>query len=709
MMALMILVPMAALGGLATVQVVQVNQKAFKDRLYATARLLGATLDSEIRTRAAIIAALSEAPSASGLNAADVAAYVDRVGGGPRTLLVTDARAAPDRLSWIEDDTAPYHVTDIMRGAPGAPLFAAVLGPVRNRGQVIATVAMPFLADDLDRLLAAGSVSGGGFALLLDGCGRIVAAAGVAGAVVGARAPAWMMASDNRKPGVVTGKIGDARGNRDAMIAAAVHPADAAAWTVVAGQPLGRYRSEWVSPLAELGGGGLVLLACLLLLVDRFSIWLAGPLKALTRSARMTVQDRERVPDAELMSRVAEFETLRVGLKEAAQVMDGRAEAIGVAFASARRERNLLHSVVNGTSDPTFVRDKEGRLVLVNTAGLALLGQPAATVIGHISPEPGASASALSRAEDMQVFVSGQPMAIERTIVIDNERRTFVGTKSPWRSASGDPLGVVMIVHDITEWKRSEDRLRNIQAELIRTGRLSAMGAMANGLAHELNQPLAAITNFLGAARRLIARASANDSGRVGATYGALDVASGAIEDACTQALRAGEIVSRLRDFIGRGVASMRIENIGALIADACALAMPQDTRGRVALHLSVAAELEPVFVDRLQIQQVLVNLVQSMAESKRQELTIVAARDAVGDTCITLSDTGPGIPETMMSEIFEPFVSTRNDSLGMGLAIARMIAAAHGGTLSACNNRDGGATLTLVLPAVLSMEGVDA
>jgi two-component system sensor kinase FixL len=384
----------------------------------------------------------------------------------------------------------------------------------------------------------------------------------------------------------------------------------------------------------------------------------------------------------------------------------------------------LLHSVVNGTSDPTYVKDANGRAVLANAAGLALLGLPAAKVLGQVRYEPGTTMTADEcRAEDLQVITTGLPLMIERTVDTARERRSFLGTKSPWRSASGEVLGVVMIIHDITEWKRSENRLREIQAELIRTGRLSAMGAMANGLAHELNQPLSAITNYLGAARRLIAKVPARQAPATQATAmataggsvaeGSLGVASGAIDDACAQAIRAGEIVSRLRDFIGRGVASMRIEGISDLIDDACALAMPQDTRGRVTLHLSVDPELEPAFVDRLQIQQVLVNLVlnavQAMDGAARQVLTITAARDAVGDTCIRVADTGTGIPEATLAGMFEPFVTTRPDGLGMGLAIARMIVAAHGGTLTASNTADGGATLTLVLPAVLSMGDVHA
>ena len=163
--------------------------------------------------------------------------------------------------------------------------------------------------------------------------------------------------------------------------------------------------------------------------------------------------------------------------------------------------------MVNGTSDPTFVRDTEGRLVLANGAALAILNLPANEALGSTHCVSGYTLTPEAcRAEDRHVTTCGQALLIERSFDIDGERRMFLGAKSPWRSAAGEVLGVVGVIHDITEWKRSQSRLRTIQAELIRTGRLSAMGAMANGLAHELNQPLAAITNYLGAARRLIAQ-----------------------------------------------------------------------------------------------------------------------------------------------------------------------------------------------------------
>jgi two-component system sensor kinase FixL len=620
----------------------------------------------------------------------------------------------PPRLAaWNAERAARFHVTDILRAPDVVQPFAQAVGPVVREGRVVATVSIPFLADSLNARLSEGLFTSDGVLCLLDGSGRVIARTRKQAEYIGHQVAPWLLKAIAPPAGAVAmGNLLDG----GAVIVATAHPSEAPNWTVVVAQPIAGYYNEWFRPLMVLAGGGLVVLLALLLLVDRFALWLVRPLKALTQNASVVARGgRERLPAAHHTSSVAEFETLRLSLNAAAQVMDGRAEAIRVAFASARRERNLLHSVVNGTADPTYVKDSDGRLVLANAAGLAMLGLPAAKALGQALLEPGAAGmEAASQAEDRQVIASGQSVMIERTIVDNGERRTFLGTKSAWRSATGEVLGVVMIIHDITEWKRSENRLREIQGELIRTGRLSAMGAMANGLAHELNQPLAAITNYLGAARRLIALAPGAMAGATPAVPTLpLGVASGAIEDACTQAMRAGEIVSRLRDFIGRGVASMRIEAIGGLIGDACALAMPQDTRGRVSLHVSVDPELNSVFVDRLQIQQVLVNLVlnavQSMAGSPRQAVTITACRDAGGDTCIEVADTGPGIPASMLAEVFEPFVSTRPDGLGMGLAIARMIVAAHGGTLAARNNEDGGATLTLVLPAVLSMEDAHA
>jgi len=730
-MALAVLVPMGALGAFAIYQVVQEYQYSYQERLRATARLLGIALDSEIEMHKTAIMALANSPLLDEPSSLDFYNYARQIGSElgtwvtiktpDRTLLNTRVPFGvppPHRImAWDAAAARTYRVTNILRAVDLATPFVSAVGPVLRDGQVIATVDIPFAHERLNRRLAEGLFTKDGVLCLLDGDGYIIARTRSPEQFIGLRAPEWLRAAiASPGPTIARGRLLDT----GEVIVATAHPSEWPAWTVVVAQPIAGYYQEWIRPLMVLGGGGVILLLALLLLLQHFSLWLVRPLKALTQNAKIVARGRrEQLPAAHYTSRVAEFEALRLSLNEAAHVMDGRSETTRLAFASARRERNLLHSVVNGTSDPTFVKDVKGRLVLANAAGLRMLGRQASEVVGMVACEPGTTMTeAACLAEDRRVIESGQPLAIERAIQMDGVRRTFIGTKSPWRSAAGEVLGVVKIVHDITEWKRSETRLRELQAELIRTGRLSAVGAMANGLAHELNQPLAAITNYLGAARRLMAQAPVRqatkpDGVAVPIQSLSLGVASGAIEDACTQAIRAGEIVSRLRDFIGRGAATMRIEPIADMINDACALALPQETRGRVSLDITIDPELEPVFVDRLQIQQVLVNLVlnaaQSMAGSTRRELTIIAERDAAGDTCIRVGDTGSGIPETMLSEMFEPFVTTRPDGLGMGLAIARMIVAAHGGTLAAANNEGGGATLTVVLPAVLSMEDAHA
>jgi len=721
-MTLAVILPMGMLGAIAIREVAIEYQHAYKARLRATAKLLGNALDAEIQMRKAAIMALADSPLIDEEPGAALYNYARQIGAGLGawvTLRTRDQWILNTRLPygapihghtgpWDPDHDSEFHVTNILR-APDLPSpFVAVVGPVFRDGRVTARIGIPFNYQQLGDRLAEGLFNGAGVSCLLDGDGTVIARTRNHEQFVGTQVPEWLralVAFPDQKVGI--GRLLD---GGDVIVATA-HPSEAPTWTVVVAQPVSEYYREWFRPLMLFGGGGLLVVLASLAFVYWFSSWLVRPLSALTAGAKLVAQGRDRPPEVDESSRVAEFEILRTSLNEAAEVMDGRARAVNVAFASARRERNLLHSVVNGTSDPTFVRDALGRLVLANEAGLALLGLPATSVIGQVRPEPGAPADAQSRAEDVQVFNSGLPIAIERSVMVDGERRTFVGTKSPWRSPSGDVLGVVVIIHDITEWKRSEDRLRNLQAELIRTGRLSAMGALASGLAHELNQPLAAITNFLGAARRLIGQAAAG--GRTAEKARALDVATGALEDAAAQALRAGEIVNRLREFIGRGPSSMRLENIGELARDACALAMPQDIRGRVDLVIDVAPRTGPVFVDRVQIQQVLVNLVlnavQSMRDVPRPELRITAERSAVGDIAVAVSDNGPGIPEHMLAAIFEPFVTTRDDGLGMGLAIARTIATAHGARLTAANNPAAGATFTLTLPEVLTMETVDA
>jgi two-component system sensor kinase FixL len=250
-------------------------------------------------------------------------------------------------------------------------------------------------------------------------------------------------------------------------------------------------------------------------------------------------------------------------------------------------------------------------------------------------------------------------------------------------------------VQDLTERQQTLKRVRELQAELSHVSRLTEMGQMASALAHEINQPLTAATNYLEAGRRLLARADAATRAR----------AAGIFDSASAQVIRAAEIVRRIREFARKGENDRRPVPIGRLVEEASALALIGARDGRAKVDFRIAPELPELAVDRVQIEQVVVNLVRNAIEamdgSARQELTIVVAPGDGGVIEISVADTGPGIAPEVAGRLFQPFVTTKLHGMGVGLSICRSIVEAHGGALVAEPNPAGGTIFRVTLPIV--------
>jgi two-component system sensor kinase FixL len=249
-------------------------------------------------------------------------------------------------------------------------------------------------------------------------------------------------------------------------------------------------------------------------------------------------------------------------------------------------------------------------------------------------------------------------------------------------------------VRDLTEQQRTQASLQQLQSELVHVSRLSAMGEMASALAHELNQPLAAISNYMKGCRRLLASSSDPNATTIEA----------ALDKAAEQAIRAGQIIRRLRDFVLRGESERRVESVTKLVEEAGALGLVGAREQGVLLKFDLDPANDLVVADRVQIQQVLVNLLrnamEAMAESGRRELTVTNARVADAMIEIAVSDTGPGFAENVRSNLFQPFFTTKEAGMGVGLSISRTIIEAHGGQMRAETNEAGGATFRFTLPA---------
>jgi two-component system, LuxR family, sensor kinase FixL len=232
-------------------------------------------------------------------------------------------------------------------------------------------------------------------------------------------------------------------------------------------------------------------------------------------------------------------------------------------------------------------------------------------------------------------------------------------------------------IRDLTERQQTEARLQELQSELVHMSRLTAMGEMASALAHELNQPLSAVANYMKGSRRLLQNSQEQDAGLV----------RDAMDKAADQALRAGDIIRRLRDFVARGESERRVEDVKKLIEEASALALVGAKDKGVRVRFAFAPRLNYVFADKVQVQQVLLNLMRNAIDAMETATTreLVVATSAVLDNMIEISvaDAGGGIAPEIADQLFQPFVTTKSQGMGVGLSISRTIIESHGGSIT--------------------------
>ncbi len=248
-------------------------------------------------------------------------------------------------------------------------------------------------------------------------------------------------------------------------------------------------------------------------------------------------------------------------------------------------------------------------------------------------------------------------------------------------------------IHDITQRQQAELRFHELQSELAHVGRLSEMGTLASSLAHELNQPLTAIASYCeGAADLLVGEPDAER----------LEMAREALRDTAEQAIRAGQIVRRMRDFLSHGEAEHRLESLSKLVTEANALALVGSREHGIDVQVHLDPEANLVFVDRIQIQQVLFNLIRNaidaMMDSATRSLTI-STKAGPEFATVSIEDTGSGISEALAPQLFQPFVTSKKTGMGIGLSICRTIIEAHGGRIWFEPGADGGTIFRFTLP----------
>jgi PAS domain S-box-containing protein len=264
----------------------------------------------------------------------------------------------------------------------------------------------------------------------------------------------------------------------------------------------------------------------------------------------------------------------------------------------------------------------------------------------------------------------------------------------PIRDETGRVYRFAGVIEDVGKRKQAEQRARQHQAELAHVLRVCTMGEMAAGLAHELHQPIAAVVS---AARACVRRLR---SGTV-----APERLEEMMEEAATQGLRAGQIIQHLRAFLEKRERRREPVDLNGIVRDVATLVDAEARHGGVALRLGLAPDLPLVHADRVQLEQVLVNVVRNGLEAtrdarrRRAELWIETCLAEVGSVQVTVRDTGTGLTASVAERMFEPFFTTKSDGIGMGLAISRSIVEAHGGHIAAASNGGGGATVRLALP----------
>ena len=358
-----------------------------------------------------------------------------------------------------------------------------------------------------------------------------------------------------------------------------------------------------------------------------------------------------------------------------------------------REARLYLASIVESSDDAIIGKTLDGIVTSWNEAAESIFGYAPHEMIGRpitlLHPpdrlqEASTILDRLRRGERIRHYQTvrrrkdGSEMEVSLTI-------------SPILNASGQIVGVSKIVRDITTERRSQARIHELQAELVHVARLSTMGQMASAIAHELNQPLTAVANYVGALSRLLATGNA-DPARM------LDI----VERVRQQTTRAGDVIRRLRDHVAKRNTMRLREDVNAIVKEAVELGLVGTRHQGVLTTISLDESVGTALIDRIQLGQVIINLVRNAVEAMegtdRRELIVATRSDEQGIE-IVVSDNGPGIAPEVAERLFQPFVTSKASGLGLGLSICREIIETHGGQLTASPGEAGGAAFTIRLP----------
>jgi two-component system sensor kinase FixL len=355
-----------------------------------------------------------------------------------------------------------------------------------------------------------------------------------------------------------------------------------------------------------------------------------------------------------------------------------------------------LRSIIETIPDAMIVIDERGHILSFSAAAEQMFGYAEAEVLGEnvsaLMPSPDRERHDLYLARylatgDRKIIGIGRV-----TTARHRDGSTFPIDLHIGEAQIGDARVFTGFIRDLTERDEAELRVHDLQTELAHVSRVTAMGALATSIAHELNQPLTAIANYVETVADMLDDPDAET----------LEIVRGALRECAAESIRAGQIVRRLRDFISRGETEHRVESLERVINEATALALVGAGDRGVEVEVKLDPEVDRVIIDRIQVQQVIFNLVrnaiEAMAESPVRRLRL-GTRSIEGHLVeLSIEDSGPGLAPEVADRLFQPFLSTKTEGMGLGLSICHTIVTAHGGRIWADRSDLGGAAFHFTL-----------
>jgi two-component system sensor kinase FixL len=386
-----------------------------------------------------------------------------------------------------------------------------------------------------------------------------------------------------------------------------------------------------------------------------------------------------------------------LGYAKAMRDVSDRAAAEEALRASEAHLRSILDTV----PDAMVVIDDEAMIQSFSVAAERQFGYEPYEVVGRnvsmLMPQPyrGQHDGYMNRYKRTG---ERRIIGVGRVVVgLRKDSSTFPMELAVGEMRSGGKRYFTGFIRDLTERQDTETRLQELQSELTHMSRFTALGEMASTLAHEINQPLTAITNYLRGCHRILEQMDG---------AGDLSLLKDAVDQAAAQALRAGDVIRRLREFVSRGETERHVENLPKLIEEASALALVGARERGVHVSYSYDAHAPHVLADKIQIQQVVLNLIrnaiEAMQEADRRDLDISVRRQSDGPFVeIAVSDSGTGVSAEVSSRLFQPFFTTKSNGMGVGLSICRTIVESHGGRIWVEPAESGGSRFAFTLRAM--------